>query len=203
MTEQEKMLRGFWYDANFDADLLEERLQAAELYTAYNKTGCRMGEKRREILEKLLGSVGSDVTVLTPFCTDYGYNCHIGSHTFLNRNAYLMDPAPIRIGRWCFIGPDFGCYTSEHALLASERNKGYEQALPVTIEDNVWIGGSVTILGGVTIGEGSVIGAGSVVTKNIPAEMIAAGNPCRPIRPVTQKDSIAEALVRQEVEEPL
>lgn len=199
MTEYEKMRRGLWYDANFDQELHLQRQQAEKLYTAYNLTTSSMEEERRAILESLLGEIGREVTIWTPFYVDYGYNCFIGSHTFVNHNAYFMDPAPIHIGSWCFIGPDFGCYTSEHPLIAAERNKGYEQARPVTVEDNVWIGGKVTVLGGVTIGEGSIVGAGSVVTKDIPAGVVAVGNPCRPVREVTPDDSIAQRLLKEEV----
>ena len=101
-----------------------------------------------------------------------------------------MDCAPITIGKHCFIGPNCGMYTAIHPIVAKERNQGLEMAKPITIKDNVWIGGDVTILPGVTIGEGSVIGAKSLVTKDIPANVIAVGNPCRIVRPITDEDLI-------------
>ncbi len=108
----------------------------------------------------------------------------------VNHNAYLMDGAKICIGSHCFIGPNCGMYTANHPLLASERNRGLEKASPIIIEDDVWIGADVTILPGVRIGKGSVIGAKSVVTKDIPSNVIAAGNPCQILRAITEEDSI-------------
>ena len=130
--------------------------------------------------------------VTAPFQTDYGYNCYIGTGTDINRGAYLMDGAKITIGEHCFIGPNCGMYTANHPLCYAERNRGFEQAAPITIGDNVWIGGDVTILPGVTIGSGAVIGAGSVVTKDIPADTLAYGNPCKPRRPITEADKVLD-----------
>ena len=128
--------------------------------------------------------------ILSPFYTDYGSFCRIGANSFLNHNAYLMDGGGITIGHHVFIGPNCGMYTAAHPLLPEERNLGLEKASPIVIGDNCWIGADVTILPGVTIGEGTVIGAKSVVTRDIPAGVIAMGNPCRVIRPITEKDSI-------------
>lgn len=190
MTEREKLEKGLWYDANYDKELLEERLNAEELCFALNHTSPRDCSQKSALLSKLLPHMAENVTVLTPFYTDYGYRCFIGSDTFINHNAYLMDCAPITIGSHCFIGPGCGIYTAIHPLDAQERNRGLEQAKPVVIQDNVWIGGDVTILPGVTVGEGSVIGAKSVVTDDIPANVVAAGNPCRVLRPITEQDKI-------------
>lgn len=148
MTEREKMEKGLWYDANYDAELLEERLQAEDLCFAFNQTRPKESERKEEILKQLLPHKGEHVTILSPFYTDYGYNCRIGEETFLNHNAYLMDGAPITIGKHCFIGPNCGMYTANHPLVAEERNQGLEQARPITIGDNVWIGADVTILPG-------------------------------------------------------
>ena len=186
MTEREKLEKGLWYDANYDAELLEERLQAEDLCFAFNQTRPKETERKEELLKQLLPHKGERVTILAPFYTDYGYNCRIGEETFLNHNAYLMDGAPITIDKHCFIGPNCGMYTANHPLVAEERNQGLEQARPITIGDNVWIGADVTILPGVTIGEGSVIGAKSVVTKDIPANSVAVGNPCRVIRTINE-----------------
>lgn len=191
MTEQEKCRRGLWYDANNDPELLAKRAGADELCFLLNGTNPKEIKKKQELLHRLLPHLGADVTLLTPFYTDYGDNCLIGDHTFINHNAYLMDGAPITIGSFCFIGPNCGMYTALHPLNAEERNQGLEKALPITIGDNVWIGADVTILPGVSIGEGSVIGAKSVVAKDIPAGVLALGNPCRVIRPITEADQIS------------
>lgn len=194
MTEREKLEKGLWYDANYDTELLEERANAEELYFYFNQTNPKDAAKKEDILKQLLPHKGENITILSPFCTDYGYNCFIGNETFINHNAYLMDCAPITIGKHCFIGPNCGMYTAIHPIVAKERNQGLEMAKPITIKDNVWIGGDVTILPGVTIGEGSVIGAKSLVTKDIPANVIAVGNPCRVVRPITDEDLIKPSL---------
>lgn len=190
MTEREKKDLGLWYDANYDPKLLEERMQAEDLCFAFNHTAPRETEKQNRILEKLLAQHGKDSAILAPFNVDYGYNCRIGDHTFVNHYAYFMDCAPITIGKFCFIGPYCGMYTAIHPLVSEERNQGLEIAKPITVGDNVWIGANVTVLPGVTIGEGSVIGAKSVVTKDIPANVLAMGNPCRVIRAITEADRI-------------
>ena len=194
MTECEKMKKGFWYDANNDAELLELRENAEELCYSFNQTSPKMTEKKEKIMNALLPNRGKNTTILSPFYTDYGYNCFIGDNTFINHNAYLMDGAQIKIGSYCFIGPNCGMYTAVHPLIAEERNKGLEKAKPIIIGDNVWIGGDVTILPGVKIGANTVIGAKSVVTKDIPANVVAVGNPCRVLRKITEKDSIMEDI---------
>ncbi len=189
MTEREKMLLGMWYDANYDEGLLEERLQAEELYFAYNQTGPRETERKEQLLQALFPNMEKEVVILSPIYTDYGYNCRIGEATFINHGAYLMDAGKITIGSHCFIGPNCGMYTAIHAMLPEERNRGIERAKPIVLGDNVWLGGDVTILPGVTIGSNTVIGAGSVVTKDIPSGVVAAGNPCRVMREITQADA--------------
>lgn len=190
MTEREKLEKGLWYDANYDIELIKERAKAEELYFEFNQTKPNEIEKRKEILKKLLPNMQQDVDISSPFYTDYGYNCFIDEGTFINHNAYFMDGAKITIGKHCFIGPNCGMYTASHPLIAEERNKGLEKASPITLGNNIWIGADVTILPGVTIGSGSVIGAKSVVSKDIPPNVIALGNPCHVIRNITQKDSI-------------
>ena len=175
MTESEKMKQGLWYDANYDQELSEEREKAEDLYFTFNHTAPKEKELREDILKKLLPKMGERVTILSPFYNDYGYNCNIGSDCFINHNAYLMDCAPITLGSHCFIGPNCGMYTAIHATIAEERNLGLEKALP-----------------GVTIGGNTIIGAGSVVTKDIPSNVVAAGNPCRVLRPITEADRIAK-----------
>lgn len=192
MTELEKMKLGLWYDANFDKELVEQRLLAEELCFELNVTRPKEEEKRKDILRKLLPKMEENCSILSPFFADYGCYCKIGHDTFLNHNAYLMDGGGITIGHHCFIGPNCGMYTANHPLIADERNKGLEKALPIAIGDNCWIGADVTILPGVTIGSNTVIGAKSVVTKDIPDGVIAVGNPCRVLRPITEKDKIKE-----------
>ena len=190
MTEKEKLKKGLWYDANYDEELLKERKRAEDLCLEFNSTKPSDKKTKEEVLKKLLPNKKEDAVILSPFYTDYGYNCIIGEKTFINHNAYLMDGAEIKIGDNCFIGPNCGMYTAAHPIFFEERNKGLEKALPIKIGDNVWIGGDVTILPGASIGNNSVIGAKSLVTKDIPANVVAFGNPCRVIRKISEKDKI-------------
>lgn len=192
MTEKEKMELGLWYDANFNQELSELRLSAKALCFELDNTHPKDEEKRESILRKLIPNLGENCTILSPLVADYGCYSRIGHDTFINHNAYLMDGGGITIGHHCFIGPNCGMYTAIHPLIAEERNEGLEKALPITIGDNCWIGADVTILPGVTIGSNTVIGAKSVVTKDIPDHVVAIGNPCRVVRPITEKDSIYE-----------
>lgn len=190
MTEREKLERGLWYDANYDEELLRERERANELSYQFNQVRPGDTSLRTGLLRELLGHLGEHVEVLPPLYVDYGRNVSIGDWSFLNHGAYLMDGAPITIGSHVFVGPNLGAYTAQHPLVADERNLGLERALPITIEDDVWIGGDVKNMPGVTIGRGSVIGAGSVVTRDIPEGVVAMGSPCRPVRPITDADRI-------------
>ena len=190
MTEQEKMAAGLWYDANFDPELLAARTKAEELCAAFNAAAPGDAERRGALLRALIPDLGEGVTILSPFYTDYGSNCRIGAGSFLNHEGYLMGGAPITLGRNCFLGPSCGLYTANHPLNAVQRAQGLERALPITLGDDVWLGGNVVILPGVTIGSGSVIGAGSVVTHDIPPGVVAAGNPCRVLRPITEADRV-------------
>ena len=198
MTESEKMKLSLWHDANFDDALVQQRLVAEDLCFELNNTRPSKIEDRNGILKKLIPNLENDCTILSPFTADYGCYCRIGHDTFINHNAYLMDGGGITIGHHCFIGPNCGMYTATHPVLAEERNQGLEKALPIVIGDNCWIGGDVTILPGVTIGSHTIIGAGSVVTKDIPSHVIALGNPCRVLRPITEDDSILKE-VRKDV----
>lgn len=180
MTEREKWEAGLWYDANYTPALCAEREKAEELYTEFNQTRPSEKAKRAELLRQLLPHMEEHVVILPHLYVDYGYHCFIGAGTYINHGAYLMDCAKITLGRHCFIGP----------MLPEERNSGLETTAPITLGDNVWLGGDVTILPGVTIGSNTVIGAGSVVTKDIPSGVVAVGNPCKVLRPITEKDSI-------------
>ncbi len=197
MTEQEKMDRGLWHDANFDPELLALRMKSDDLCFEFNQTRPSDIEKQNQILKELLGELGDGTTILSPLYADYGSRTKLGEGCFINHSAYFMDCGGITLGNHCFIGPSCGFYTSNHPLLASDRNIGYEIAKPIVLEDDVWLGGGVRILSGVRIGQGSVIGAGSVVTKDIPAGVLAYGVPCKVIRKITKADSISDLLMQQ------
>ena len=185
MTEKEKMLAGQWYDANFDVKLMEERAIVKDLCLRLNMTPMQEILLRRKILREILPNVDADsVEILSPFMVDYGYNIFLGAGTFLNHNCYLMDCAAIKFGKKVFVGPNCGFYTAIHPLDAEKRAEGLEIAKPITIGDDVWIGGDVTVLPGVKIGRGSVIGAKSLVTKDIPENVMAFGNPCRVVKKI-------------------
>ena len=185
MTEKNKMLAGQWYDANFDADLIRERAFVKDLCLDLNATKLADLSRRRELLKKILPHVDVEaVEILSPLMVDYGYNIYIGAGTFLNHNCYLMDCATIRLGKKVFVGPNCNFYTAIHPLDKVQRAAGLERAEAIEIGDDVWLGGDVTILPGVKIGSGSVIGAKSLVTRDIPANVLAFGNPCRVVKQI-------------------
>lgn len=177
-TERDKMLRGEWYDANFDEALIAERLQAERHCHAFNQAKPGSAAQLAE-LAKILGTdIPEGVTVLAPVYFDYGgARTQIGAGTFVNHGAYFMDGGGITIGKNVFIGPFCGFYTATHPKQFTARNKGLEKALPITVGDNCWFGANVSVLPGVTIGSGCVIAAGSVVTKDVPANSVACGVP--------------------------
>lgn len=190
MNEKEKMEENLWYDANNDKDLIDLRSKAKDLCHKFNISLPSNEEYNKSILKKLIPNSGDKSEILAPFYTDYGIYIEISDNVFINHNAYFMDGGGISIGENTYIGPNCGIYTGSHPLVADERNLGLEKASPVTIGSNVWIGADVTILPGVTIGSGSVIGAKSLVVKDIGENVIAVGNPCKPIRPITSEDRI-------------
>lgn len=183
-SEYEKMMNQEWYDANYDEDIIQQRMQAQDLCFDYNNTRPSDSKKKEALLEKIFGGNLDQVEIVAPVWVDYGVNTTFGKHCYINKNAYFMDGAPITFDDYVFVGPDCGFYTADHGEDIDKRNAGLERALPITIESNVWIGANVTVIQGVTIGEGSVIGAGSVVTKDIPPYSVAVGNPCRVVRPI-------------------
>ena len=185
MSAKGDMLAGKWYNANFDAELIRERRIVKDYCLEYNNTPMKDLGTRRDILREILQNVQVEqVDILSPFMVDYGYNVFMGAGCFLNHNVYLMDCAKITFGRKCFVGPSCGFYTALHPMEFEKRNQGYEIAKPITVGDNVWFGGNVIVLPGVKIGNGAVIGAGAVVTKDIPANVLAVGNPCKVIREI-------------------
>ncbi len=182
MTEKEKMLAGLEYSA-VDAQLLEELNAVKEVIHEYNQLAPSQTDRRLRILKGLLGNIADDEIIINqPFYCDYGKQISVGRRFFANFHLTILDEARVTIGDDCFIGPNVSIYTACHSTDPVERNSRREWAEPVTIGDNVWIGGSVTILPGVTIGNNVTIGAGSVVTKDIPDNVVAVGNPCRVVK---------------------
>lgn len=202
MTEHEKMLAGWTVYDPFTEGMSEERTEAHRLCKLYNDTFETNAKKREKILDKLLPNRGKNVYLQGPIYFDFGVNTSIGSGSYANFNFTVLDEGKVTIGENVFIGPNVSLLTAIHPLRYQERNAFYNSATkcvtnleytkPISIGDNCWIAANVTICGGVTIGEGSVIGAGSVVTKDIPANSLAAGNPCRVIRQITERDNILD-----------
>ena len=187
--QKKKMLSGKPYIA-FDKELLQERQYAKGLIYNFNLLHPEEIEKRNEIIKKLFGKVKGTFFIEPPFRCDYGCNIEIGDNFYSNYNLIILDCARVIFGDNVMIGPNVGIYTAGHPLDHEIRNTLYEFALPITIGDNVWIGGNVVINPNIKIGNNSVIGSGSVVTKNIPDNVIAAGNPCRVLRELTADDKI-------------
>ena len=182
MTEKEKMLAGEYYSA-IDPELVRELNETKDIIQQYNNLRPSDTQGRFEILKNLIGKMADDnALIIQPFFCDYGKHIRLGKRFFANFNFTVLDEAYVTIGDDSFIGPNVSIYTACHSTNPIERNSRKEWALPVTIGNNVWIGGSVTILPGVTIGDNVTIGAGSVVVKDIPSNVIAVGNPCRVIK---------------------
>ena len=181
MTEKEKMLAGKLYDPT-DPELSALRAEAHRLSQLYNLTLEQEADKRQELLDRLLPNRAESAWLQGPVYFDYGCFTTLGRNFYANFNFSVLDEADVTIGDHVFIGPNVGIYTAIHPLDPKTRSTGLERAEPVRIGDDVWIGGGAQILPGVTIGSRSVIGAGSVVTRDIPDDVVAAGNPCRVIR---------------------
>lgn len=187
MTEWERMVAGEIYFPG-DTALLEARQRARVLCRQYNDALPEEDELRDEILHRLLGSVGKDCWIEPTLRCDYGCNITVGDTFYANYDCVFLDAAPITIGNNVLVAPRVCFYTAGHPIAPSVRNTGLEFAAPITVEDDVWIGGNVTVLPGVTIGKGTIVAAGSVVTKDLPAGVIAAGNPCRVLQAITDAD---------------
>jgi len=179
-TEYEKMLSGKLYDAG-DKQLVEMRLKARKWMHQYNQAGYDKA-LREKLLRELLGKLGKKADIQTPFFCDYGCHIEVGDNFFANFNCVFLDCSHIKMGNNVFLGPNVQLYAAYHPVVAAERIKGPELAAPITVGDNVWIGGRAIICAGVSVGENTTIGAGSVVTKDIPSNVVAVGNPCRVLR---------------------
>jgi maltose O-acetyltransferase len=186
-TERDRMLAGELYDP-FDPELARNRTRARDLCQALNATRDADEEQRRRLLLDLFGAGGSDVWVQPPFFCDYGSNIHLGSRVFFNFNCVVLDVCEVRVGDFTLFGPSVQIYTAMHPIDAVQR-RSREYGTPVTIGSDVWVGGAAIICPGVTIGSRSIIGAGSVVTRDIPDDVFAAGNPCRVVRKLTPADA--------------
>lgn len=187
MTELEKLKNHEYY--NCDSEELRVHCEwVKDLCFAYNALKPSAREEREAIIRQLFDQVGENPWIEAPFQADIGMTTRLGDRVYINHNLVLLDSGGVSIGNDVRIGPNCGIYTPQHAYDPALRAAGYERSFPVVIEDNVWIGGGVSILGGVTIGKNSIVGAGSVVTRDIPANVIAVGNPCRVLRELTEED---------------
>ena len=177
------------YDANYDEELQKELMRTKDICFEYNMLRPSDLEKKKEIMDALLGKTGENYAIMAPFWCDYGYNIKIGERFYANHNCVILDGGRVTFGDDVFIGPDCGFYTAGHPLDVARRNAGLEYASPITVGNNVWFGGGVRVMPGVTIGDNTVIGGGSVVTHDIPSGVLAAGNPCRIIRELTEEET--------------
>ena len=178
---RDRMLAGDPYLAD-DPALAAEARRAAELMDAYNTAPAADDVGRQRLLRELLGSLGEGTTIRPPFRCDYGYHLHVGSRTFANFGLVALDVARITIGDDVQIGPNVQLLTPTHPMAAAPRRAKWEAARPITIGDNVWLGGGVIVCPGVTIGQDAVVGAGAIVTRDLPAGVLAVGNPARVVR---------------------
>jgi maltose O-acetyltransferase len=192
MREFDKMVSGESYHIN-DPELREIRYRVRDTVDAFNALSARNVTEKDRLIRTIFASVGENVHFEKGMRIDYGCNTSIGSNVFINFNFVLLDCAPVTIGNNVFIAPDVQIYTAQHPLDPFSRNQHIGSARPITIGDDVWIGGGCIILPGVTIGKGSTIGAGSVVKHDIPAGVIAAGNPCQ-VKRVCRVDELREAV---------
>lgn len=188
MTEWEKAQAGYLYDANYDEKIVAARTKCADLCYEFNCCKPSDTHRQNELLHKILGDIKGDIVVTAPFYCDYGFNISVGENFYTNHNCTILDGAKVEFGDNVFIAPNCVFSTAGHAIDAQQRGAGLEIALPIKVGNNVWIGTNVSVLQGVTIGDNTIIGAGSVVNKDIPSGVIAAGNPCRIIREITESD---------------
>ena len=177
------------YAAKFDESTLEIEKKAKDLAFQYNNTSLYEEEKRKAILKELFQDEKLNVLIEPPFHCDYGFNIHFEGFAFINYNCSILDTSPVHIGDGAFIAPGVCISCAGHGIHPADRTV-YNTSKPINIGKKVWIGANCVILPGVSIGDGSIIGAGSVVTKDIPENVIAVGNPCRVLREITEEDRL-------------
>lgn len=187
MTEWERLQQGLIYN-DFDEDLFERRVAAKKLFKAYNKTNDDEGELRNKILQQLFKQIGKNVWIEPDFKCEFGKNITIEDDVYINFGCIILDCAEVTIGSHTLFGPNIGLYPVNHSTDVQERINGGCYGKPIHIGKNVWLAGDVKVLAGVTIGDNTIIGTGSIVTKDIPSNVIAVGNPCKVIREITDKD---------------
>ena len=190
MSEKEKMLSGKRYNPAYDEELINERFACKTRCFEYNNIPPKETSRRTTLIRNLFAKTGESFIIEQPFMCDYGYNIEIGENFYANHGLIILDPGKVTFGNNVFIGPNCGFYTPQHPIDSESRIQGFEYAFPIKVGNNVWFGGNVVVLPGVTIGDNSIIGAGSIVTKNIPTNVIAAGNPCKIIREITEADRL-------------
>lgn len=189
MTEKEKMLSGNLYCAQ-DKNLVKQNKNAKRLTRLFNNTTENDTQKRLNILKELLGAMGGNISIEPIFRCDYGYNISIGNNFFANYDCTILDVCTVTIGNNVLLGPRVNIFTASHPTDSEVRNSGLEYGSPISIGNDVWIGGNTVINPGVKIGNNVIIGSGSVVTKDIPDNMIAVGNPCKVLRSISEEDKI-------------
>lgn len=187
MNQKERMLNGLPYKAWMDG-LTEERRENKKKIYRYNQLSPDEGEEQDKLIRSIIGKCGESIFIEQPFHCDYGYNIEVGNNFYANYNLTILDVGKVKIGENAMIAPNVSIYTAGHPIHPDSRNSGYEYGISITIGDNVWIGGNVVINPGVHIGNNVVIGSGSVVTKDIPDNAIAVGNPCKVIRYITEEE---------------
>jgi maltose O-acetyltransferase len=186
---KQRMLAGELYLAN-DPELVAERARAAALLERYNATPDAEPDERARLLRDLLGEVGEGVVVKSTFRCDYGYNVSVGAGTFVNYGCVMLDVVSIRIGAACQLASGVQLLAATHPVDPQARRLGWEYGQPITIGDNVWLGGGVIVCPGVTIGADTVVGAGAIVTRDLPAGVVAVGNPARVQREIEERDRV-------------
>ena len=186
MNEQQLQAEGYLY--KLDKTLFAAHLNAKRITRLLNATEESEVDKRKGLVQELFARAGEGAYIEPPFHCDYGYNVSVGKSFYCNYDCVFLDCGKITIGDYVMLGPKVQIYTANHPIDPEVRRLNHDQGIPVTVGNDVWIGGGSILCPGVTVGDGSVIGAGSVVTHNIPAGVVAAGNPCRVIRPITDRD---------------
>ncbi|MFI3284656.1 MAG: sugar O-acetyltransferase [Erysipelotrichaceae bacterium] len=188
MNELEKRAAGMLFDANYNPEILNDLNRCKDQCFQYNQIQPSHIEERNHFLKELFGHVKSIQCVQSPFWCDFGYNIEVGENFYANHGLIILDGAKVVFGDNVFIGPNCGFHTAGHPIDAKRRNLGLEYAHPITVGNNVWFGAGVQVMPGISIGDNVVIGAGSIVTKNIPSDVIAVGNPCKVLRAITEND---------------